>query len=138
MRSSLSRWLVFALCLALVVVPPMTARGADLREKDVRDAIEKGKRYLLKQQRSDGSWRSGGGNDSFAVGITSLVLLALINTGMTANDLEIQRGLDWLRKQDPTVNTHATYQTSLMIQALAAAKMGKQDVPRVARLAEKL
>ena len=52
------------------------------------------------------------------VGISSLAILALLNTGMTPADPPIERGLTWLRKQSPSM----TYEISLMIQALAAAK----------------
>lgn len=123
-----------AVCAAVVLGP--FSRGAlaqDLSAKKVLEAIDRAKRFLVKGQNADGSWRSGAG-DTWAVGTTSLALLALINTGMTADDAEIQKGLKWLRKQDPT----STYEISLMIQALAAAKDGTTDKPRVLNLVHKL
>src|SRR5436190_14312341 len=90
------------------------ARG-EISARQVLDSIEKAKRVLLASQQADGSWKSGGGwAESHPIGVSSLALLALLNTGMTVSDAEIQRGLTWLRKQQPT----NTYEISLMIQAL--------------------
>jgi hypothetical protein len=107
---------------------------AGLSAKQVIGAIDKAKRSLLKAQMRDGSWKARGSNEHFAVGVTSLAMLALLNAGMSAADPEIQRGLDWLRQQDPTV----TYEISLMIQTLAAAKDGRRDIPKIASLVHEL
>jgi hypothetical protein len=72
--------------------------------------------------------------NQFPVGVTSLVLLALLSTGMTAKDQEIQRGLAWLRQQNPD----QTYEISLAIQVFAAAKDGRGDLARVVGLVDKL
>jgi hypothetical protein len=104
----------------------------DPLRQPVANAIERAKRYLLRQQQPDGSWQTELG--THAVGVQSLALLALLNTGMTLEDREIQKGLAWLRRQDP----ESTYEISLMIQALAAAKDGKRDVPIVLRLVSRL
>jgi Domain of unknown function (DUF4159)/Prenyltransferase and squalene oxidase repeat len=122
----------FAVILAAFVslVLPSRCFAADISSKGAIEAIEKAKRFLLKAQQSDGSWRAHNGGETWKVGITSLAMLALINTGMTAQDKEISRGLAWLRQQDPT----GTYEISLMIQALAAAKDGRRDVARVLKL----
>src|SRR5262245_44941144 len=122
-------------CAAVIAQGPgRSLSAAEISAKQVVDSIEKAKRVLLKAQQADGSWKSGGGNDQYPVGVTSLALLALLNTGMTANDPEVARGLNWLRRQDPSY----TYEISLMIQALAAAKDGKKDFGRVAKLAQDL
>ncbi len=145
MKRSFWRMLVCLACSAAMLVPPMlfpTGRlhAAELSARQVSDSIDKAKRFLLQIQDADGSWSRGGGLDDtyggvpYSVGVTSLVMLALINTGMTAADPEIQRGLAWLRKQQPTF----TYEISLMIQALAAAKDGVKDLPRVATLVKEL
>ncbi|RPI87429.1 MAG: DUF4159 domain-containing protein, partial [Planctomycetaceae bacterium] len=107
-------------------------RGEDPLRQPVLNAIEIAKRFLLRQQRPDGSWASERGN--YAVGIHSLVLLALLNTGMTAQDQQIQKGLEWLRAND----SETTYEISLKIQALAAAKDSRTDVARVVALVNKL
>src|SRR5262249_50247286 len=97
-------------------------------------SIEKAKRVLLNAQQADGSWKSGGTYDNYPTGVTSLALLSLINTGMTVSDPEIQRGLAWYRRQEPTM----TYEISLMIQALAAAKDGDRDLAKGAVLGHDL
>src|SRR5713226_9718224 len=118
MRRHILRLAVCLVCVGLLLVPRGAGLHADVSAKQVLDSIDKAKRVLLKSQQPDGSWRLGGGGEQFAVGVTSLTLLALLNTGMTVSDPEIQRGLGWLRRQDPNM----TYEISLMIQALAAAK----------------
>ncbi len=108
--------------------------AAELSAKQVVDSIDRAKRVLLKAQQGDGSWKTGGGNDQYPVGVTSLALLALLNTGMTAADPEVTRGLNWLRRQEPAY----TYEISLMIQALAAAKDGRRDIAKVLALVHDL
>jgi beta-lactamase regulating signal transducer with metallopeptidase domain len=117
-------------------VPPQEddAPAGGLSAKQVIDAINKAKRALLSAQQPDGSWKTGGAYDQYPTGVSSLALLALLSSGMTAADPEIQRGLNWLRLQDPTM----TYEISLMIQALAAARDGQRDVGKVASLVRDL
>jgi len=107
-------------------------RGEDPLRVPVLRSIDLAKRYLLRQQTPDGSWQ--GGRHQQHVGVTSLVLMALINTGMTSQDPEIQRGLNWLR----VAQTETIYEISLKIQALALAKDGKTDIPRIAELVRML
>ncbi|MCY2966124.1 MAG: DUF4159 domain-containing protein, partial [Planctomycetota bacterium] len=104
------------------------ARAQDPLAQPVLNAIDLAKRFLLRQQQADGSFK--GERVQHHVGVTSLALMALINTGMTAQDPEIQRGLEWLRAH----NSGLTYEVSLKIQAMAAAKDGRTDVGRVAGL----
>ena len=127
-------------CAAGLSFPASPTRADELTARQVSDSIEKAKRFLLQMQDADGSWSRGGGLDDtyggvpYSVGVSSLVMLALINAGMTPADREIQRGLTWLRKQKPGY----TYEISLMIQALAAAKDGIKDLPRVVALVKEL
>ncbi len=136
MQRPAARLVICLLCVLAIVGPHAggLARG-ELSARQVIDAIEKAKRVLLAAQQPDGSWRTGGGyGESHPVGVSSLALLALLNTGMTVADPEIQRGLTWLRKQDP----NSTYEISLMVQALAAARDGKRDLARVTGLVNQL
>jgi len=102
--------------------------------KELLEAIDRAKQFLIKSQQPDGTWNGGGSGDTHTVGVTSLTLLALLKTGMSAADPEIQRGLGWLRKQQPK----STYEISLMIQALAAANDERRDLPFVTMLATEL
>jgi hypothetical protein len=85
-------------CAAALLLAASRRVDADqIAAQQVMDAIERGKRAVLKAQDREGSW--SGAAPQHPVGATSLALLALLNTGMTAADPEIQRGLEWLRKQ---------------------------------------
>lgn len=101
-----------------------------LTEKRVRDALERGKQYLIQQQGDDGSWSAL----EYPVGKSSLALMTLINCGMTLEDEPIQKGLKYLRGRDPDL----TYEVSLQIMALAAAKDGKKDAAKILSMATKL
>ncbi|MBI3862688.1 MAG: DUF4159 domain-containing protein [Planctomycetia bacterium] len=135
MRRPLLRLLTCLVVIAAIGLPQAAGVAqAEVTGKQVVDAIEKAKQVLISVQQPSGSWRSSIGGDMHETGITSLVLLALLNTGMTPADPPIERGLTWLRRQNPSL----TYEISLMIQALAAAKDGKRDFARVAELAAQL
>lgn len=115
------------------------AIAADLSEQDVRLAIEKGKKFLVREQNQNGSWSVGATGD-VTVGITSLSVLALINSGMSPQDPPVRRGLKYLRELSPddlASNSRETYQTSLLIMALVAAR-DRVDSVRIARYASRL
>src|SRR5260370_29066927 len=98
MRQSTRRLVTCLACATALILPRgQDLCAADLTAKRVVDSIDKAKQVLLKAQQPDGSWKTGGGNDQYVVGVTSLALLALLNTGLTAADPEIKRGLDRLR-----------------------------------------
>jgi hypothetical protein len=134
------RSLVCLSCALALSLPRGQLHADDVTARQVSDSIDKAKRQLLSVQDPDGSWSSGGGLDGtyggvpYAIGVSSLVMLALFNSGMTVADPEIQRGINWLRKQNPT----HTYDIALMIQSLAAAKDGVRDLPRVVALVKEL
>ena len=140
LKCPIFRSLICLTCAVALVLPRAKLHAADVTATQVSDSIDKAKRFLLNAQDPDGSWSSGGGLDGtyggvpYSIGVSSLVMLALFNTGMTLADPEIRRGLNWLRKQSPD----HTYDISLMIQALAAAKDGVRDLPRVIALVRDL
>ncbi len=117
--------------LALLLQLPTSARG-EVTAEQVQDAIDAGKKYLLRQQRADGSWAVGGGWD---LGVTSLTVLALLNAGVEIDDPQMAKSLQYLRSvQKPT----RTYEISLMIMALAQARDGKRDFNLILQLVERL
>ncbi len=121
-------------CFVAVCQPPRLVSGAEITSKRVLDSIARAKRYLQKSQQEDGSWRAVSA-ENFRTGISSLVMLALFNSGMTTNDLEIQKGLQYLRTvKEPDF----TYECSLMIMALAAAKDERRDKARIMNLVKRL
>jgi hypothetical protein len=72
--------------------------------------------------------------------VTSLAVMALINCGMSPQDPPVKRGLAYLRRseEDLNIGSHQTYQISLQIMALAAAKEKEIDALRIRDLAAKL
>lgn len=113
----------------------LLAQQQQISAQEVLRAIERGKQFLVSQQLPDGSWHSS--DQRYKEGVTSLVTLSLINSGMTKDDAPIKKALRWLRSvRDP--EPAFTYETALMIMALAAAKDGATDQLRILKLAQKL
>ena len=122
-----------AVCLLIAVASPLGAQAPEkvLTEKIVKNAIEKGQQFLLQQQGENGAWTSS----EYVVGKTSLALMTLINCGMTVEDVPVQRALKYLRMvKEPSM----TYEISLQIMALAAAKDGTRDATKILSLSTKL
>lgn len=131
------RWiLTVAVCFIFCMQPRLTASAQELSAKSVADSIERGRDFLLKSQNESGSWPAPIGS-SYSVGVSCLALMAIVNCGMTAKDEPVQRGLKYLRSIRPP-NTKGTYQISLMIMALAAAKDGKRDLTLIQSLVSRL
>lgn len=117
--------------LSLLFCQTPAARGEISAEK-VLESIHRGTQYLLRQQKSDGSWSADGG---WNLGVTSLTVLSLLNAGVETDNPKMAKALKYLRNvQEPT----RTYEVSLMVMALAAAKDGIRDKARIAGLVKKL
>jgi len=104
---------LFGFVLALGVAIPALAQ--ELTPQDVRSAIDKGVKYLRSRQQADGSWIEWPNQPG---GVTAMVTLALLNSGVPADDPQIQRALDRLRRFQPT----STYATSLQTMAFCRAQ----------------
>jgi hypothetical protein len=113
-------------------------RAAELSGPAVKEAIDRGRKFLISQQAAGGHWDVDA--SGFRVGITSLAVMALINSGMSPQDDPVKRGLNYLRKPEGEIGPehHETYQVALQVMALAAAKEPAIDARRIARLAERL
>jgi Domain of unknown function (DUF4159) len=125
------RWffstVLLAIALGLISSPaPSAEQAKDPLVDKVRDAIDKGKGFLLGRAK-DGSWddeevqlRPGGR--------TSLALLALLNAGVPPSNSIIQSGLKRLRDIPPT----QTYVVGL--QTMVFAQAGEEiDIQRIQR-----
>ncbi len=114
------------------------ANGRKLKAEAVLKSIKKGQQYLRSKQEVDGSWRTN--KNGAPVGVTSMAVMALINSGLSKDAPSVKKGLRYLRQAEKElVNSRAeTYETSLLIMALATAKDGKKDKPFISRLARKL
>jgi squalene-hopene/tetraprenyl-beta-curcumene cyclase len=121
------RTFAFVLCVLLTSfrMPLLTAQDVDnMRQKAVQ--------FLEITQGSDGSWSS-----STAVGISGLVTTSLLQSGKTADDPIVAKGLEFLvRSQQSSGGIHApesrhqNYDTCIAILALSEANSnGKYDEP---------
>ncbi len=94
---------------------------------EVERSIRGGVRFLLKIQRSDGSWQEV--DEEARTGTTSLVTLALLTAGESPDSGPIQNALQHLRKFDPG-QLDSVYAVSLQTMVFAAAKP-KDDIVRI-------
>src|SRR3954469_7359671 len=63
----------------------------------VRSSIERGVRYLRREEKGRGNWEPSQVANDKPGGSTTLALLALLNSGVPVDDPMIQRGLGFLR-----------------------------------------
>jgi hypothetical protein len=111
------------LAATAVVVGLFGASVADVRAEvtpdEVRQAIDRGVRFLKGQQQADGAWSE---DPPFSVmwpgGVTSLCTLALLNAGVEPDDPAIQNALRRLRG----FRTEKTYVVALQTMVFARAE----------------
>ncbi len=111
-------------------------RWPELTAEMVKTSIARGTAYMATTQNENGSFGNGGlARGAYPVGPTALATLALLNSGVAPNDPVITRALGYIRSfHDPG----GTYETSLVLMALVAAKDWDRDKMRIAMLAERL
>lgn len=104
----------------------------DYLAASIPDAIERGKSFLLRTQRS-GTWSDGGNK----VGYAALPALALLECGVSPNDPSIQAAANFVRSQVPLKEFINTYEVSLAL--LFLDRLGnKADTPYIQILAGRL
>ena len=88
-----------------------TYRGADgFSDEAVKQAIQRGCRFLWSQRSPDGGWPSyGGGQRKYVAGPASLAAYALLASGVSPLDKRMEKTLEWLSKQE----TQLTYTLGL-------------------------
>jgi hypothetical protein len=108
---------VTALVAAIFIgrLAPLAAEEPPLSPEKIQRAIEKARDWLLREQKPNGTWECGMRTQDTRVGATALVVLALANAGVAAEDPALRKSLDWLRQQKP----EETYSVSLQTMALA-------------------
>ena len=109
--------------IQLVSAPVAFSAADELQPEQISNAIEQAKKWLIRQQSPNGTWKSAMRTDETVVGATALVVLALANAGVDADKPAMKKALTWLREQTPT----DTYSVSLQTQALAMVSP-KQDL----------
>ena len=136
---------VLRVMLTILLVTGVLASGtrglqaADLSGAAIKDSIERGCKFLISQQAAGGYWEIG--SESDRVGVSSLAVMALLNSGMSPQDERVKRGLNYLRsvsREPGALGNHETYQVSLLIMALAAAKETSVDAVRIAQHAQRI
>ncbi len=108
----------FAVAVAVAVVGSVLTHApiarADLSPQQVRAAIDSGIKYLKRTQQANGSWPDYQNHEG---GVTGLCTLALLNSGLTAQDETVRKALQWLRAQ----KFRGVYARSVQTMALAVA-----------------
>jgi hypothetical protein len=132
-RRAPRRCTVLAILLAVTACssPAAAADPPPLSAAKIQRAIDKARDWLLKQQKPNGSWDGLRADASQRSGVTSLVLLALANAGVAPEEAAMQRGLQFLRSEEPD----STYCVALQTMALAMLSP-EADLPILNRNAE--
>lgn len=97
-------------------IPRQAQPIADVSAEEVRNAIEKGKTYLLDKQKGNGRWKD---LENFADGTTGLATLALLNAKVSVESPAMKAALLALQRRD--AENLSTYALSLRIMVLAQA-----------------
>lgn len=113
--------------------PKPAAKPDDELVEKVRKAIEKGVRYLEKNQSPQGNWEGIilGFFADMDGGMTGVVTLALLNCGLKPEEKSVARALDYLRTLPPK----KTYVVGLQTLVFAEARQAK-DLPLIQRNAD--
>ncbi|SFI01153.1 DUF4159 domain-containing protein [Planctomicrobium piriforme] len=131
-----ARLLLLVLALLCCGRPACSQPNPDddaLRER-VLQAIANAQKALMGMQKRDGTWPNNAypSND---VGLTSLATLALLNSGVPADNDSVRRAVGWLKR--PENDPDHTYDLALAIMALAAS--GDPAVNgKISRMAQRL
>jgi hypothetical protein len=98
----------------------------------VKKSIDHGVKYLRQTQRENGSWEVNIPAAVYQGGWTSLAVLALLNSGVPANDPMVAKGLTYLRSLKPTTTYVRALQTMAFVEALVQSpKENKEDLERI-------
>jgi hypothetical protein len=112
--------------LGLWIVGGVADLRAEITPEQVRAAIDHGVRFLKSQQRRDGSWNEFTGQPG---GVTALCTLALLNSGVPADDEHVRRALRNLEQYSRPTKTYATaLQTMVFCRANPKQYLAQIDV----------
>ena len=118
-RRLFARLVAVAAMAAALFGPPQPAVEAEepaaISPEKIQRSIEKARDWLLREQEANGSWECAMRTEDTRVGATSLVMLALANSGVGADHPAMRKSLDWLRRQKPD----ETYSVALQTLVLA-------------------
>jgi hypothetical protein len=112
-RSSAIFLLIAASAIVHLGLNTPTSR-AEITAEQVREAIDKGIKYLTQQQNPNGSWTDMMGQPG---GVSALCTLALLNAGVDPADPSMQKALAYLRKIKPEMTYVNSLQTMVFCRA---------------------
>jgi hypothetical protein len=123
-RFSFSVALLALAALLVIACIPKSTPAQQANEPDevdaaaIRKAIDRGCKYLLSQQNKDGTW---GGHENYPGGATALCVLALLNSGVPADDPQIKKSLDFLKTEyeKPGISSKI-YSSALIVMVFCA------------------
>lgn len=137
--------IILALVLCGSLIRPECVRAADTAEElssaRVKEVIDRVQKYLGTIQNRDGSFgfRSAGPASYYGnTGVTGLVVLSLLSSGVPPDHPVVAAGLRFLRNTHEPQGGFETYQCSVMLMALAAARQPDRDILRIQSLAHRL
>src|SRR5438132_878900 len=96
----------------LAAYAPNAAPAEHKPPDKVREAIDRGVAYLKKSQTNSG-WEQDPRMQGMKGGATALALLALLESGLKADDPVVAKGLDYLREIEPTQTYVVSLQTAV-------------------------
>ena len=108
---------IFLCFVSVFVIVLAPAQGQDIDPKLVKQAIDRGIRFLRDQQKPDGNWPEEGANQR--CGTTALAVLAMRSCGVPPTDPCIQRAMRYLRAF-PGDKAGQNYSLSLQTMAFCA------------------
>jgi hypothetical protein len=113
----------------------------EAKQSKVNQAVDRGVQFLKKTQQADGSWTFQHSirnlEGPYAVGLTALPGLTLLECGIDKNDPVIRKAADFVRRKASQAETEMTYDMSLAI--LFLDRLGdKKDEDLIRNLAMRL
>lgn len=120
-----SRRMVLAILVAASVPVAATRARGDVTREQVEKAIADGVRFLVRQQKADGSWTDAVVKEE--TGTTSLVTLALLTAGEKPTAPHMAKALDYLQRFSGE-QLNRTYSVSLQTMVFAAADPARYKV----------
>ncbi|QDT15595.1 prenyltransferase/squalene oxidase repeat-containing protein [Alienimonas californiensis] len=108
--------------LAVAADPPVTAAGTEAPDAaEINAARQRGIDFLRTTQNDDGGWSS-----KESLGISAIVAVSLLDSGLAADSPTIAKALDYLEanvREDGGIysegSTHRNYETALALMALS-------------------
>ena len=113
-----------ALALLMGVGSPQPAIAVEVDADQVNKAIERGVAYLKREQNSSGGWAEYVG---YPGGTNAMATLALLSSGVPADDPVIQKALKSIR-QVKLGTVSKTYIVALQTMVLCAAEPDKDQI----------